>query len=228
MSDAGQEGMLFKRSINVPEGVAVEMLLQKWNPGLPDYAIEDMLVSVLRWNGLQSFDDLAGVQEIVIPTIVPPGLTPRQWRESQKDYPRRKPFSIAGASFEQPAAPPPPARNLPVSPMTAAPSRPPDRRPAFAGGPASGGSGGGTGAFTVPTGPGAASKPPARVTIPIAHRSAPGASLLEHKLRQTAGSGPWQASNKQGETLAGSDVKEQFQKQMAQQMWLKRTMARPF
>ena len=214
------DGMLFKRSINVPEGVAVEMLLQKWNPGLPDYAIEDMLVSVLRWNGLQSFDDLAGAQELVIPTIVPPGLTPRQWRESQKDYPRRKPFSIAGASFEQPAAPPAPARNLPLSPMTAAPSRPPEKRPAF------GGSGGSL--ASPPAASTAGIIRPARIPVPAALRSAPVASLLEHKLRQTAGSGPWQASNKQGETLAGSDVKEQFQKQMAQQMWMKRTMSRPF
>jgi hypothetical protein len=178
------------------------------------------LVSVLRWNGLQSFDDLAGAQELVIPTIVPPGLTPRQWRESQKDYPRRKPFSIGGASFEQPAAPPAPGRNLPLSPMTAAPSRPPGKTARLGG-----------------AGPSLASPPAAGPRCSSGRhayhcrrhsRAAPSASSAWSTNCVKTGAGPWQASNKQGETLAGSDVKEQFQKQMAQQMWMKRTMSRPF
>lgn len=208
MSD--QKGMLFKREIKVPEGVAVEMLLQKWNPGLPDYAIEDMLVSVLRWNSLQSFDDLRADQEILIPSVVPPGQTPRQWRDSQKDYPRRKPFSIGGASFDEAAPPPTPT---PIAPMTAAPSRPPGIPP-----------------ILKPVNP-PMQKPlaPPRPAAPMVHRSIPGASLMEHKLRQTATApGPWQASNQTGQTMGGSDVKEQFQRQMQQEMLRKRAMSRKF
>jgi hypothetical protein len=53
------------------------------------------------------------------------------------------------------------------------------------------------------------------------------ASLLELRLR-SGGAGPWQASNRPGETLAGSEVKEQFQRQMAQEIWKKRAMSRRF
>jgi len=197
-----QKGMLFKRSIPVPEGVGLDMLLQKWNPGLPDYAIEDMLVSVLRWNGLSSFDDLKPNQEVVIPTVVPPGQTPRQWRESQKDRPRRQPFSVAGAKFEQAAAP---AQAPAVARMTVAPAA---SRPA-----------------------GAAPKavPMSRPAISGVHRAAPSASLLEMKLRQGGAAGPWQASNRPGQQpLAGSEVKEQFQRQMNEMIWKKRAMQRPF
>jgi hypothetical protein len=206
MSDE-QKGMLFKRAIPVPDGVPVELLLQKWNPGLPDYAIEDLLVSVLRWNGLSSFEELTPNQEVLIPTVVPPGLTPRQWRESQKDWPRRKPFQIAGVTFEQPEAP---AKVPAVALMTAAPSRPPG-----------------------PSGPRPAPQPlggPQRPATPVVHRVAPTASLLEMKLRQSApATGPWQAANRPGQApLAGSEVKEQFQRQMNEMIWKKHSMSRPF
>ena len=205
-----QKGMLFQRSIPVPEGVGVELLLQKWNPGMPDYAIEDLLVSVLRWNGLSSFSELQPNQEILIPTVVPPGLTPRQWRESQKDRPRRQPFSIAGAKFEQATAPEKPA-NVPMSPGPGPAARVLAPRP----------------------GPPAAARPAAagsRFASPTVHSGATTASLLEMKLRQTAQSpGPWQASNRPGQApLAGSEVKEQFQRQMQEMIWKKRAMNRPF
>jgi hypothetical protein len=205
-----QQGMLFKRGISVPEGVAVELLLQKWNPGLPDYAIEDMLVSVLRWNGLSSFEELQPNQEIVIPTVVPPGLTPRQWRESQKDRPKRQPFQVAGAKFEQAAAQPKGS----AVPMTVAPSLPQTSGPKPA--------------RAAPPGRPAPAVA-ARMASPMVHRQAPTAALLEMQLRQTPPTaGPWQASNRPGQTLAGSDVKEQFQRQMNEMIWKKRAMQRPF
>jgi hypothetical protein len=101
------EGVLYKRVVAVPQGLGVDMLLQKWNPGLPDRAIVDLAFTVLRWNGLTGFENLAPGQELVIPTVVPPGMTPREWRQSQKDWPRRQPFSVGQAHFEQAAAPDP-------------------------------------------------------------------------------------------------------------------------
>jgi hypothetical protein len=51
-------------------------LLEKWNPGVPDYTLSDLMGTVCRWNQLKNADAVQAGQQLLIPTVIPHGQDP--------------------------------------------------------------------------------------------------------------------------------------------------------
>jgi hypothetical protein len=69
-------GMLFKRSVQVAPNTNVVSLLQKWNPGVPDTTLADMIPTVCRWNQITDIDNVPVGRQLLIPTVIPHGQQP--------------------------------------------------------------------------------------------------------------------------------------------------------
>jgi hypothetical protein len=74
--NAAQEGMLFKRNVEVPPNTSLDALLLKWNPGVPAETLADLATSVCRWNQLKSTSSVQPGQKLLIPSVLPHGKDP--------------------------------------------------------------------------------------------------------------------------------------------------------
>ncbi len=82
-------GMLFKRTVKVPKDADLQRLLAKWNPGMSQTALGDLMGTVLRWNGLPRPTAAAPGQNLLIPTVVPHGQRPSMARPTQDPLSRK-------------------------------------------------------------------------------------------------------------------------------------------
>jgi hypothetical protein len=71
-----QEGMLFKRTVELPPDTSLDALLSKWNPGMPPETLADLMTSVCRWNQLKGSGSARPGQKLLIPSVLPHGKDP--------------------------------------------------------------------------------------------------------------------------------------------------------
>jgi hypothetical protein len=95
--EAQPDGMLFKRTVEVPPDADLETVLAKWNPGVPPETVTDLIGSVCRWNQLKNAQSVRPGQKLLIPTVLPHG------REPEK---RPMPFAAGTRPAALAAAPP--------------------------------------------------------------------------------------------------------------------------
>ena len=119
--------MLFKRSVPLPNNSNLQMLLEKWNPGVGGDALQDMMGAVCRWNRLKDSTSAQAGQVLLIPTVIPhgqePGMGPPQKRSPTTPMMPVQMNRPPGQAMP-PAAPPRPALGVPTSPLWAAGSQP--------------------------------------------------------------------------------------------------------
>jgi hypothetical protein len=73
-----QQGMLFRRTVEMPPGTDLESLLAKWNPGVPSETVHELMTAVCRWNQLKDSDAVRPGQKLLIPSVLPHGKEPRK------------------------------------------------------------------------------------------------------------------------------------------------------